>query len=218
MAHYFDIDAEVHRRHLQDRVTLTGYLSSDAELTDHLAACDVSLNLRWPTAGETSGPWLRALALGRPTIVTDLIHQGDVPSLDPRTWRENVGPRTPRTEHRGPGRDHRTSDEGPGTRAVCVALDILDEDHSLHLALRRLVSDADLRATLGRAAEAWWQREHSPDAMRDDYLRLIEEAASTPAPAVELPSHLRTDGDTTLRSLVTPLGLADVLSRDGLLE
>ena len=27
-------------------------------------ACDVSLNLRWPTAREMSGPWLRALAAG----------------------------------------------------------------------------------------------------------------------------------------------------------
>jgi hypothetical protein len=153
------------------------------------------------------------------------MHQGDVPSLDPRTWKENVGPRTedrgPRTEDRGPrtgDKGPRTSDEGPGTRAVCVALDILDEDHSLRLALRRLASDADLRATLGRAAQAWWQREHSPDAMVEDYMRLIEEAVSAPAPAVELPSHLRTDGDTTLRSLVTPLGLGDALSRDGLLE
>ena len=39
----------------------TGYLETDEELTDHLiAACDVTLNLRWPTARELSGPWLRA--------------------------------------------------------------------------------------------------------------------------------------------------------------
>ena len=65
MAH-FDVHAEVQRRHLQDRVIITGYLETDEELTDHLAACDVSLNLRWPTARETSGPWLRALAAGTP--------------------------------------------------------------------------------------------------------------------------------------------------------
>ena len=100
----------------------------------------------------------------------------------------------------------------------CVGVDILDEDHSLRLALRRLATDADLRATLGRAAYAWWQREHSVPAMLDDYVRVIAEAASAPAPAVELPSHLRADGSATLRSLGASLGLADALSRDGLLE
>ena len=76
---------------LADRVTLTGYLDTDESLTDHLAACDVTLNLRWPTARETSGPWLRALAAGRPTVIIDLVHLGDVPSLDPRTWTDESG-------------------------------------------------------------------------------------------------------------------------------
>src|SRR6185312_6461911 len=50
---------------LERQTTITGYLESEAELTAHLAACDVSINLRWPTAREMSGPWLRALAAGR---------------------------------------------------------------------------------------------------------------------------------------------------------
>ncbi len=46
----------------------------DAAFDQAIAAVDVSLNLRWPSARETSGPWLRALAAGRATIVTDLEH------------------------------------------------------------------------------------------------------------------------------------------------
>jgi glycosyltransferase involved in cell wall biosynthesis len=88
-AHY-DLVADIAALGLEDRVTLTGYLDTDAELTGHLAACDVSVNMRWPTARETSGPWLRALAAGIATVISDLVHLGDVPSLDPRTWTKNV--------------------------------------------------------------------------------------------------------------------------------
>lgn len=37
-----------------------------------LAAADLCVNLRWPTGGETSGSFLRMLAAGRPTIVSDV--------------------------------------------------------------------------------------------------------------------------------------------------
>jgi glycosyltransferase involved in cell wall biosynthesis len=37
-----------------------------------LARLDVCVSLRWPTMGETSGVALRALALGRPLVVTDV--------------------------------------------------------------------------------------------------------------------------------------------------
>jgi glycosyltransferase involved in cell wall biosynthesis len=36
-----------------------------------LADCDVSVSLRWPTMGETSGMAIRALSLGRPLVVSD---------------------------------------------------------------------------------------------------------------------------------------------------
>ena len=37
-----------------------------------MAACDVLVNLRYPTMGETSGSVIRALSLGRPLIVSDV--------------------------------------------------------------------------------------------------------------------------------------------------
>jgi len=199
-AHY-DVAAGIAALDLQRHVTVAGYLERDADLTDHLAACDVSLNLRWPTARETSGPWLRALAAARPTIITDLVHLADVPSLDPRTWtvsevggrRSEVGGSQPPTSRLQP--------------PVCVAIDILDEDHSLRLAMRRLAEDAALRAELGAAAREWWQREHSVEVMVGDYERAIAAAMARPAPDARLPPHMRDDGDRRLRELVAPFGL-----------
>lgn len=48
----------------------TGRLPLD-ELEALIAACDVVVQLRWPTAGEASGVTLRAMRLGRATIVAD---------------------------------------------------------------------------------------------------------------------------------------------------
>jgi glycosyltransferase involved in cell wall biosynthesis len=203
-AHY-DIAADIAAHGLGDRVALAGYLETDDELTDHLAACDVTLNLRWPTARETSGPWLRALAAGRATIITDLVHLADVPSLDPRGWTvREVGGRG--SEVGGGG-----SEVGGGTSnlapPICVAIDILDEDHSLRLAMRRLASDEGLRAQLGRAAREWWQREHSLEVMVEDYERVLRDAAARGAPDVALPAHMRNPGDRKLRALIEPFGI-----------
>ena len=37
-----------------------------------MAACDVLVNLRFPTMGETSGSVIRALSLGKPLVVSDV--------------------------------------------------------------------------------------------------------------------------------------------------
>jgi glycosyltransferase involved in cell wall biosynthesis len=59
-------------------VIATGYVP-DASVDAYLAAADVCLCLRWPTALETSASWLRCLAAARPTLVSDLAHLADVP-------------------------------------------------------------------------------------------------------------------------------------------
>src|SRR5947207_2139398 len=74
---------------------------------------------------------------------------------------------------------------------VCIGVDILDEDHSLRLSMRRLALDAALRQQLGNAAREWWAREHTVAAMADDYERMIAEAMAAPLPQVELPAHMR---------------------------
>jgi glycosyltransferase involved in cell wall biosynthesis len=190
-AHY-DLVADVRARGLADRVALAGYVESDEELTDCIAAVDVTLNLRWPSARETSGPWLRSLAAGKPSIIIDLIQTADVPTIDPRTWT---------TAGRG--------------EPVAVAIDILDEDHSLRLAMRRLAKDRALRLALGAAARRHWIREHSPEAMLGDYERLMEAARSMPAPEATLPPHLVDDGMRRLSSLIEPFGIASPLQMGG---
>ena len=216
---HYDVAADVGRRGLGSRVTITGYLPDEADLTASIAACDVSLNLRWPTAREVSGPWLRALAAGLATITIDLAHMVDVPSLDPRTWRPNdvairdsqLATREDRvddaaTDFNRPNRELRTANREP----VTVAVDILYEDHSLRLAMRRLATDPALRATLGDAGRRFWEREHSLPRMVDDYERAIAEAAAAPAPRVSLPAHLVSDGDRVLNDVLAEFSLRSV--------
>jgi glycosyltransferase involved in cell wall biosynthesis len=213
-AHY-DIAADIAAQGLADRVTVTPYLESDEELTDHIAACDVSLNLRWPTARETSGPWLQALAVGRATIVTDLVHLADTPSLDPRTWMENglsaFGFRLweEATESSEPSV---LKPKAQSPKPLCIAVDILDEDHSLRLAMRRLATDGALRTDLGAAAREWWRRNYSLDGMVEDYERVMREAAARPDPPVTLPAQIRQPGDRKLRTLLEPFGVASPLT------
>src|SRR5581483_3636421 len=54
-----------------DGVTRIGYVPED-ELWSLMAACDVCVNLRAPTMGETSGSVIRALSLGKPVVVSDV--------------------------------------------------------------------------------------------------------------------------------------------------
>ena len=212
-AQHFDAAAAVRARGLGAHVTITGYLADDRQLIDHMAACDVSINLRWPTAREMSGPWLRALAAGLPTITTDLVHLADVPSLDPRTWAARSG-----SGIRDAGCDARSADSiarsDAGSRIphpVTIAVDILDEDHSLRLAMRRLATDAQLRSSLGASARLYWDRQHSPPRMLEDYRRVIAEAAAAPPPKPELPAHLVNDGDQKLQELLRPFAITEVL-------
>jgi glycosyltransferase involved in cell wall biosynthesis len=65
----YDLSALIRRLGLNDAVTVTGYVPRDSfEL--YVAAADLCLNLRWPTAGETSASLLRLLGAGRPTLVS----------------------------------------------------------------------------------------------------------------------------------------------------
>lgn len=61
-----------------DRVHVTGFVPyEDLELA--IAASDLALNLRYPTAGETSASLLRVLAVGRPAIVSDYAQFAELP-------------------------------------------------------------------------------------------------------------------------------------------
>ena len=56
---------------LESHVRLLGYTPED-EFAAYIQACDVIVNLRYPTVGETSGSLLRAFSAGRPALVSDV--------------------------------------------------------------------------------------------------------------------------------------------------
>ena len=63
---------------LGGHVRVLGYAPID-EFQQYIGAVDICLNLRYPTAGETSGALLRALGLGRAVIVSDVGAFADLP-------------------------------------------------------------------------------------------------------------------------------------------
>jgi glycosyltransferase involved in cell wall biosynthesis len=189
---HYDLAADIARFGVAERTIITGYLDDDDDLDAHIAASDIALNLRWPTAREVSGPWLRCLAAGKPTVILGLAHLADVPAIDPRTWSSTRG--------------FDASDAGP---PVTVAVDILDEDHSLRLAMQRLARDRALRDSLGGAAQAYWRSQHSPAAMLEDYRRVIALAQSSPGPlrtSLDALPHLTGEGRRTLDEVLAAFG------------
>jgi glycosyltransferase involved in cell wall biosynthesis len=68
---HFDVRELVRAHGLTDRVHVTGYVAL-AEFKARLKSCDVAINLRERTVGETSGSVCRAMAAGVPVIVSNV--------------------------------------------------------------------------------------------------------------------------------------------------
>jgi glycosyltransferase involved in cell wall biosynthesis len=75
---YVNLAGLVAKLGVADRVHLMGYLPF-AGLEQAIAAADLCVNLRYPTAGETSASLLRILALGCPAVVSDYAQFRDLP-------------------------------------------------------------------------------------------------------------------------------------------
>jgi glycosyltransferase involved in cell wall biosynthesis len=67
----FDVERRLERLGLTDGVDRLDYVPEE-RLWSLMAACDVLVNLRYPTMGETSGSVIRALSLGKPLVVSDV--------------------------------------------------------------------------------------------------------------------------------------------------
>ncbi len=162
VAHY-DAKADAQALGIDHLVTYTDYIA-DSDLPQYLAAADVYLCLRWPSTGETSASMIRCLAMGKPIITTDLALNRDMPMLlTPWAWT---------LSH--PWKN--TFDAQP----LGVAIDILDEDHSLEITLRRLSTDANLRKQLGLRARQYWESHHQLEMMANDYQQLLSDDATRP--------------------------------------
>ncbi len=167
------------------RVHVTGYVA-DETIGEYLTAADACLCLRWPTALESSASWLQCLSAARATVITDLAHLVDIPTLDPRSWRA----------------PHASADP------VAIAIDLLDEDESLRVAMRALADDGGLRERLGRAGHAYWSAHHTLEVMAGDYERLIAHAAARPAPVItDLPAHFTNDYSAKARAITDRFGI-----------
>jgi glycosyltransferase involved in cell wall biosynthesis len=78
-AEVMDLEGEARRAGIAERVHVAGFLPF-ADFAAAIAATDLCLNLRYPTAGETSASLLRVLALGRPAIVSDYAQFAELPA------------------------------------------------------------------------------------------------------------------------------------------
>jgi glycosyltransferase involved in cell wall biosynthesis len=67
----FDVQRRLERLGLVEGVERLDYVPEE-RLWSLMAACDVLVNLRHPTMGETSGSVIRALSLGRAVVVSDV--------------------------------------------------------------------------------------------------------------------------------------------------
>ena len=172
------------------RVHVSGYVADEA-IGDYLAASDVCLCLRWPTALETSASWLQCLAAARPTVISDLAHLVDIPTIEPRGRRTSPAVAVAVID------------------PVAIAIDLLDEDESLLLAMRTLADAPRLREELGRAGHAYWSAHHTLDVMSDDYQRLMAQAVARPSPVVtDLPPHFTDDHADPARAITAQFGIS----------
>ena len=179
----------------------TGYVD-DVDVTRYLAATDICLCLRWPTVRETSATWLRAVAAGNATIVTDLIHMLDVPVLPAAQLRPEA-----------PG--DRRFDGNRSPAPIAVAVDVSDERRELLTAMLALARDDELRRRIGEAARAWWAAGSRMEHSAEDYERVMAAAVARPAARRAIPPHLDRDGGSRARDILEPFGvLPDFLRRE----
>jgi glycosyltransferase involved in cell wall biosynthesis len=77
--HEYALSTELRRYPLLSQVTrITGYVDEDA-LNAYISACDLLLNLRFPSVGESSGSLARAFSAGRCCVVSDTASYRELP-------------------------------------------------------------------------------------------------------------------------------------------
>lgn len=159
----------------------------DADVSLLLSDADVILALHWPSLGEPPTAALLGMAASKPVVVAETYATAAWPALDPQTWRP-----------RG---------LSAGDTPIVVSIDPRDEEHSLMLAITRLVADEPLQDQLGRAGHAWWQSHARVDHAAAAWRNILEEAVTlTPPPRPhDWPHHLTADGTERAREILGQL-------------
>ena len=132
---------------LEDCVRLLGFLPQQ-EFLSYMAACDVCLNLRYPTAGESSGSLLQEMALGKAALVSDLGSYSELP--DDACLKLPAG-------------------DGPGGNGQ---VEWLTEY------LTALLNTPELRDAVGQRARCWAAEECSWEKVAEQYAAFLREQAA----------------------------------------
>lgn len=74
-----DLVAVARELGVAERVRFTGYLEA-GDYRAAVAACDICVNLRYPSAGETSAALLRVASFGRPVLVSSYAQFAELPA------------------------------------------------------------------------------------------------------------------------------------------
>ena len=133
---HYDARAEAVALGVADAVIVADRVSEESFWLYAFAA-DICLNLRYPSAGETSATLLRLLACGRPVMVTDQIHVADFPE------------------------------------AVVARSRLEGDEDGLYCDLVDLIRAPHRRRELSESSRAFVLREHSVQAMVEDYLEAL---------------------------------------------
>ncbi len=145
----FDLERRLQRLGVgREGITWEGWVDEE-RLWSLMAACDIHVNLRSPTMGETSGTTIRALSLGKPLVVSAAGWFGELP--------DDVALKVP------------VGDSDAGTDAGEIA--------TLAAALELLATRSDVRAAMGQAALALVAREHDIGRVAERYVAAFEHAA-----------------------------------------
>jgi glycosyltransferase involved in cell wall biosynthesis len=140
-----------HRAGVAARVHVTGYLPF-ADFASAIAAADFCLNLRYPTAGETSASLLRVMAAGRAAVVSDYAQFAElpdaiaikVPSAPPAAGEEGL------------------PQPAPTAPTAAAAAAEAGEVAELAARLAALLAEPERLRAMGEAAREHVRRHHDP--------------------------------------------------------
>jgi glycosyltransferase involved in cell wall biosynthesis len=123
----FDLDRRLQRLGLSgEGIVREAYVEED-RLWALMAACDVCVNLRSPTMGETSGSVIRQLSLGKPVLVSDVGWFSELP--DEVALKVPVGDGETETLHAA--LELLARDEPVRTAMGAAALELVRREHDL---------------------------------------------------------------------------------------
>ena len=157
----FDLDRRLQRLGLSSDGIIREDYVDEARLWSLMAACDVCVNLRAPTMGETSGSVIRQLSLGKPVVVSDVGWFSELP--DAVALKIPVGAGETETLHAA--LELLAGNEDARVAMSSAALELARREHDLehvaelyaaaleHAAGGEAVADSVLRDVAGAAAE-----------------------------------------------------------------